>query len=474
LRHPFTAPRLVALAAPAALFVAVFSVYVHTPYGQLTDPKYAFLTAESLLTRRSWDVTPYLPHLALAPGPAAQEAAPRVPYQLRRIDDRLVYAFSPGTSLLSVPLVAVMRGLGYTSIDGRGLYDRDLELAAQLRLASFLTASAVLLLFALARRELPLFAAAVVAATAALGTTLWTTASRALWTHTWTAVLIAAALLELHAWERGRRRRPVWLGLLFVAMFWVRPTSAMIVAIGTLFVAVRHRTALARLMATGAFGAAAYALHSLMIWNWQLPRYLEQGRALGQSREPLGFLVRDLIDPDRGLLVSTPAILAIAWGLGRRRPRPESRALVVLCTVAVVGMMVLYATGPFFVSGPLGPRFLTDIVPFLVLLAAIAWRARHDDEAGRGIPRWRSVTASAVVLFLAVASYAAQEVWTSTRSPGRRKPHSLRADGQSPWRTASERLAGWRWQALPQFTYIHRWLPESDDAAPAVESEDSP
>jgi hypothetical protein len=447
-------PQLVAVALGVTLFGTSFWVYSRTRYGPLLDAKYALLTSESLLERGSWDLLPYLAHLAPDRDPSLPKH--RFPYQLARVDGQLLYIYPQGTALLTLPFAAVARLGGYSAIAENGRYSSQRELRAQRLLASGVTALTVTLVFAFARREVPPGAALVVALAAAFGTTLWTTAARALWMHTWSAALAAAALLEVQAWESGRRRRPILLGSLLVALFWVRPTNAVAAAGFALFVALRHRAALLRLLATGAAGLAGFVALSFATWGTLFPRYFGHTRGIGRAHSMLSNLLRDLIDVERGLLVSTPVVIALLWALARRGVPRDRRALAALAGGVALAIWSLYLMSYYRPKGTPGPRYLTDIVPYLAALGAMAWRARREAERHAETPRWRRAAATAAVLVLVAAGVAAQSVWSQRRLRARRPPVAEVEPAQRKRPTPVEWLAAWNWRHLPQVTYLRR------------------
>jgi hypothetical protein len=435
------------------LLVALLSfwVYQRTRFGPFLDPKFALLTSESLLERGSWDLSPYLP--GAAGGKDGPDAPRRWPYQLVPREGRLLYLYPPGTPLLTVPLAVVVRTAGFSALDANGGYSTGDEMRAQRLLASAITALTVGLIFAFARRELPPFEALVVALAAGLGTTLWTTASRALWTHTWTVALGAAAMLEAQRWESQRKPRPLWLGALLVALFWVRPTNA-VAALGfTAFVALRHRAHLRRLLLVGALGLVAYVSWSLVTWGAPAPVYLENTGGLGQARSLSRNLFRDLLSTDRGLLVSSPIVIALLWGLGRRGVPRSRRALAALAGGVALGIWTIYLTGPFKLSGTPGPRFLTDTIPYLAALGALVWRGRLEAEARTPVPRWRRAAATGLVLLAVAAGVAAQAEWSDQRLRGGGRRARAEQWRQGPPTTAEE-LAAWDWRGLPQTRFV--------------------
>ena len=169
-----------------------------------------------------------------------------------------------------------------------------------------------------------------------LGTSLLSVASRNLWSHSWSVLVGAAIWLELARWEDGERRRPVWLAALLVASFWIRPVNGLVVVAVSVFVALRHRVALPRLVAVGTTGLVAFVLFSLALWGEALPPYY-----LGERVAELRFgeipaaVAGLLLSPTRGLVSFTPVVIVVAWCLARRGAPPARRAIVALA-VAIV------------------------------------------------------------------------------------------------------------------------------------------
>jgi hypothetical protein len=368
------------------LVAGCFAVYRASPVRTVSDPYFAVLTSESLLTRGSWDLSPYLSELEERAGRRGEQlAAPadgsldstssgfsRRNYQLRRRGDALLYFYPPGVSLLAVPLVAVTRLAGLTAIDGEGRFQFRRELEVHAWLGALIAAAGAGVLFRIARRELAAGPALGVALAAAFGTSLWSSASSALWTHTWTVPILGLALLELLRWEDGGARRPVWLGALLVAAVWVRPTSAIAAAATTIFVLVRHRAALPRLLATGTIGLVAFVAWSEIVWGAPVPLYYRLGRRAELGGFASAFLGL-LMAPSRGLLVFSPVLAWVAMVLARFGVPAARRPLALLSALVASLQIALYATWPYWWGGgSYGPRLLTDLVPYLAWFGALA------------------------------------------------------------------------------------------------------
>lgn len=439
----------------AAVFALALGLYLQGTKAELLDSRYALLVSESLISRGSWDVAPHL-------GPPAtsvegEEARRRAwirrgrgggpgPYQLVREGEARLYYFPPGTPLLSAPLLAAARPFGYGVLhpDGRYAYQKERQL--QEVLAPLVTAGALVLLLGVARRELPWGWSLGIVLSAAVGSSLWSVASRMLWSHTWSVVLLAAAWLELLRWEDGGKPRPAWLGALLVAAFWVRPTNALVALGVTLVVALRHRRALLRLIATGALGLAAFVATALAVWGEPLPPYFSAERTSEISAaDALDSLAGLLVSPTRGLFSFSPILLLIpiafaVWGI------PRSRRLLALVAVAILSAhLALYGIWEHWWAGSsYGPRLLTDFVPFLVWLGALALRSAREGPR----PGWLKPVLVAVAIPLLAWSalshgagvFSRRIMHSTSMSGGRSDPHLL-----------------WQWRRAPALQQLRGW-----------------
>ena len=438
------------------LFLFLAAVYALCPERELHDARFALTTSERLVSGRGWDLRPVLARRAEAP----ENDRPRrkgywgrpgnrfvAPYQLLERDGRWIYFFPPGTPLLSTPYAAAVRLAGISTLGPNGLYRYRREERLQGALAALLTAAAAVVLYRAARRDLPRAASAALALGAGLCTSLLSVASRNLWSHTWSVLVGAAVWLELARWEDGERRRPLWLGALLVAAFWIRPVNALLILGCALFVACRHRAALPRLVAVGAAGFVGFVLFSRALWGESLPPYYLGERTTQIRFDEIPAAVAGLLlSPARGLLSFTPLLLVVVWLLVRR-PIPGGRGPMVALATSIVGVHVLFyafwenwmALGATF-----GPRLLTDVVPWLVALAAVAWRAQRAAGVRRRASR---VALGAVVVLCGAWSLLSHGAGAVSPAITVRVARS----GAKGWTTLAD------WSHAPAVRVLERW-----------------
>lgn len=272
--------------------------------------------------------------------------------------------------------------------------------------ASVLVSLAVTFAFLHARQRLPRNRALLLATGLGVGTGYWSTASRTLW-QTETAVFaLALAILAFAApTERisGRGALAIGIGLGLASA--TRPQLAPIVVVLLVGTWVRSHprnaaaaTALIAMFVTAAcaanfqwFGHPLGALPLLRDMNSQVHR---TGPSFQFSLEGLVGL---LISPSRGLLIFSPVVLVAAAGIPGSFAKGWRSALP-WCSLALACQYALYGSYAVWWGGhTYGPRYLLDVLPVAVPLAAVAMArsyGRTETVAGAAVLAWSIVVAA--------------------------------------------------------------------------------
>jgi hypothetical protein len=348
------------------------AVFLLSPNRQVTDSHFTLLLSQNLLRHGSFALDRYfVPPLDAARHPRLRSNG--LPSHIREAaDGHLYYFFPPGSSVLSVPFVAVMNRLGWSAVGPDRRYDIEGERRMQAVLAATLMGGVTALLFAIARAFVSALPAAAAALVAAFGTQIWSTASRGLWSVTWQIALIAVVLWMLVSHERrGAPLRPALLATLLCWAYFVRPTSAIFALAVVVHLFRRARPLLPRFVLAAAFWLAGFVAYSFFHFGELLPAYYEGGRL---SLEGWGaHLLGNLIAPSRGLLVFCPVVLLIGWGLVRSSRRLPAPTLVVPASFAIGAHLAVISAFPDWAGGhSYGPRMTADLVPWLFLVGVIA------------------------------------------------------------------------------------------------------
>ncbi|QDU20716.1 hypothetical protein [Urbifossiella limnaea] len=415
LRSPKLSPtRLGRLAVDAvviyALFWASHAVYRgSTGVPQVCDSAYSMAVAETLAKTGSPDMTATVPTDAAARGSLpGYQAAGDLPYHVvphPAGSGRLYYGYPYGSVLLSVPWVKHYSARGLSALDADGHLSYSNECEIQTRVAARVGALLVVLLYLVGRAVLPTWAAALVAVGFAFGSPVWSTLARSLWSHTWAAVWLSAAIGLLLA---GRRvARPTWrsdliLGVgvgtcLFWAAFCRQHLAISGLAVGA-YMLVWNRRQLAFLILGGGSWVAVMVAASLVYFGTPTPPSVyTAGMIDGRDVAERFFWL--MLSPSRGLLVYCPFLVVVAGMLVAFRGTLPDRPLLAPALLAVgVHTAVFSCYVGWYAGWSYGPRYFCDVLPWFVLLTVLAVRGMLADD-GRGRRA------------LALAALAATTVW---------------------------------------------------------------
>lgn len=266
--------------------------------------------------------------------------------------------FPPGVAILALPILVPAVIAGVSPADATALL-----LLGHLA-AAVIEAIATLLLWSVLRRSGSARWSVGLVLLYALGTSVRTVASQALWQHSGVHLATAAALWLVFTDRPVSRHRELLAGVAIGLGTVVRQTSALVlpgVARGRTF-----------LWTVAGFGVGVLPL---LVYNAvAFGNAFEQGYGAKPFDTPvLAGLYGLLLSPSRGFMIYTPylafavAALVLAW----RRPGALARRLRGLGVSAAL-TLVLYATYTEWWGGRVfGARFLDDLAP--ILFAALGW-----------------------------------------------------------------------------------------------------
>ncbi len=201
----------------ALILLVSFWVFRQAPVQQAGDSRYTMLLAENIIEHHDFALERY--HL------------PDPDYRLEASRGHRYYYFPPGSSLLSVPFVALMHLRGVRAIRGHDLYNVVGELFIDARLAAIVMAALGALAYFMARVLLPVPWSVGISCMTVFGTQVLSTASRSMWSDTWGITLVAYAfLLLLQDAAQAKRLNVGALATVVMFSYVVRPTNSLVVA----------------------------------------------------------------------------------------------------------------------------------------------------------------------------------------------------------------------------------------------------
>lgn len=366
-------------AAASIILVISFLIFWRSPVHHMADSRYQMLFSQQLLRNHRFGIEPKtFPECRWDVPEQLWQRGRDFPYHLERFNGRFYYWYPAGSTVLSVPYLAVANAFGISVIDRNGLYDEHADERLQALLAAMLMAGLTVVVFFTARLFLSRWWSAVVSATVGFAMPVWSIASRTMWNHTWGIFLLSLIIYYLARQQakQVRLNRPVLLASALAWLYFIRPTfSGAIIAVA-IYVFAWHRQIFLRFAITGAIWLAAFIGYSWYQFGHLLPLYYQSGGAkfVGISLEALGG---NLISPSRGLLVYVPIVLFIVYLLVRYRA-VHPRLVLLGSAAVIVHFIILSALVPWHAGHSYGPRYSTDLVPWFALLAILGIEARQN------------------------------------------------------------------------------------------------
>ena len=386
------------------IFLLAFLIFKSSRLHPINDSKYSMMLSQCLIDHHSFQLDHYaVPRLpALQRGDYVQNGDI---YQIEQVGPHLYYFFPPGSSILSTPFVLLANAFGTSAVKPDNSFNLPGETKIESLLAAFLMAALAAIFFYMARLLLPVSYSLLVTLGGALGTQIWSTASRAMFTDTWAVLLLSIVVFSVLAYEtKGTRLRPVLLASLLAWSYFVYPSYAVHVAAISLYLLfIFKRRQLITYVSTGIGWASGFVIYSWHNFGQLLPNYFRPGRLL--FGKFWTALPGNLISPSRGLLIFVPAVMFVAYLLIRFRRQLPNKRLVVLAIAAMVSHLIVISGFDHWWGGhSYGPRLMTAFVPWLVLLSILGLSAMLKSRmAGTGVARFERLATSAIGIVLLAA-----------------------------------------------------------------------
>jgi hypothetical protein len=393
-------------AVAVLIFVVALLIYLVSPIATTSDAKFEMHVALSFYKGLHGELAPWLPAIR------AQYPLDGLPYHLTTTATGIYSVYPIGTPLMVVPYIAADDALGghLMSELGQNIAPWHDHFAA-----STISAAAVAVLYLAMRRRQASVTAALLATTVfALGTTVWSTASRGLWQHGPLIFCFSVAIFFLS-------RKPIRLIDAAAAGFalgyavltrQVAGIALMTIALALLSMNWRAAFVLGLAAIPPMLVNVAYDLHA---FGWIGNPYVSQyAGSVSWSWTAFAGL---MVSPQRGLLIFSPILLFAGYGfvhlVRERRASSLDWAYLGYC----LSLWVFLAFWPGWHGAySYGPRLMSDALPFLVLYLAPAW----DAMARR--PALTAMSGFFLLLAVSIAIHARGatdwDAWRWNRHPG--------------------------------------------------------
>jgi hypothetical protein len=343
------------------IFVFVLSIYLASPVTDGTDTIWQIYVSMSFVKERNLDLDEYR-HLV------------DMDYKVQEINGHIYSYFPIGTPLLASPLTYLENRFlpkkngkslsSYLSKNIPNVYTTDL---AKLD-ASIIVALAISLFFLIAREELDLFKSIFITSIFAFGTSAWSTASRGLWQHG-PSILMLTSCLYLAVLAKHKPWLISFTGIPLAFAYIIRPTNSISLVLFSGYIFFKYRKYLLPYMAWLLLILGGFVYYNFSVYGTILAPYYAASRLGNQPLLFLAALAGNLISPGRGLLVWSPVFILIGPQVFRIIKNISSSSLEFCLLIIILGHWAgissfnQWDTGWF-----LGPRFFTDMTPYLMFL----------------------------------------------------------------------------------------------------------
>lgn len=337
--------------------------YYNLPTIQIADSLHSILLTETIINDKKIDISEYFD--------TESNLGAEFPYQIEQVNNKKYYHFPHGSSFLSTPLVYILNTMGVRAIND-GNYSIANEVEIQKILSSGITAATVVIIFLILRIFSKNTTSLLITVIFAFSTPLSSTLSRGLWAHTWLVLLLSIAIfIILRNINSKTFPNPYILATIVSWMYFVRPTASISIIAISILCLVYFKKILFRYCLTGAIWLFAFITYSLYNFEALLPSYYLASRL--SSENILLAIIGNLFSPSRGLFIYSCFLIPMIYLSIKNKNIGEYKAILVISFIAIIANLLVISSFPHWWGGhSYGPRFMSDIIPWLVVISAIA------------------------------------------------------------------------------------------------------
>jgi hypothetical protein len=203
-----------------------------------------------------------------------------------------------------------------------------------------------------------------------LCTSIWSTATRALWQHGPLVLMLIIAMLFLH---RAMKRSALiqYVSLPLAVAYLIRPTASIPIVVITSYVFIYYRPWLIRYLSWAMLIAIPWIAFNLWIYRLIVPPYYLGAHSYAGAPSFEAAVAANLISPSRGLFVFSPVLLFALSGLVLSLRDKEQRPLhLAYGAIVIMTLVTISLTEQWWGGYCYGPRLMTDVIPYLVYFTA--------------------------------------------------------------------------------------------------------
>lgn len=343
------------------IFLLIFSIYLLSPLAITTDSRFAIATSYSLIKEGNTDLDEYY-------------NINQNHYAIEKINGHIYTMYPIGTHLLATPFVFLFSKM-FPNFKNNLSYNIPFATRMELLIASFITALTAIFIYKITyilsqSNKMSITSVFIFA----LATPAWSTASRVLWQHGPSMLMLAISLyLIILAKNNPKMIQFVSLPLFF--SFFIRPTNFISVGLFSIYILIFYKKYFLKYIAWGMLIVIPITIWHLSLYHAILPNYFirpcQTCKITPDSNlSLLSGLAGTLISPNRGLFIFSPVLLFSIYGayLIIKKKLEPNRLPYFIVAIIILHWILISTFREWWGGFAFGPRYFTDVMPYFVYL----------------------------------------------------------------------------------------------------------
>ncbi len=357
------------------LFFLVFGVYLLCPVITSYDSVYSIPLAKSILYEGNFDLDEYL--------------SIKGEYGTTKLNGHYYYYFPYGPSIIAVPFVFVfdtimthfkegiqkiledilaLLGISQDKISKLMNDEIIFNMLYEKIIASFISSLCAIVFYYITRNYLDHSNSLYLTLIFAFTSSLWSVASRALWSHGPSILFLELAVLGI-LYAKEKPEIIPYVGVPLSIAYIIRPTNAISLALFSIYILYSNRKCYNRILYYCVFTALPLILFvslNLSIYNSLLPPYFLAERITNISPYFFEALAGNFISPARGLFIFSPILLLSIYGVYLKFKTHTIEPFdLVLIAIVIFHWLAISNFSHWWAGHSYGPRFFLDVTPFI-------------------------------------------------------------------------------------------------------------
>lgn len=354
-------------AVPFLIFIVVFFTHNNSPVAHFSDSRWIIYESMSLIKEGNLNLDEYKDLIA------------KDDYRIRYRDGHIYSQYPIGTPILVTPLVFAIDKIGnhFCNFD----FERYLKAVRPTEetilpeidvfIASCIVALSTVVIFLIGRLFLNTGLSLLLVFIFAFCTQAWSTASRALWQHGPSMLMLSLALY-LILLAKKRQYLIIYLGLPLLFASFIRPLNIISAVIFSIYIVLFYRRYaiyyfLFPLCLIGLYLfliKPAFCYSSFGVYKEYVP-HIAKYELKRLTFEPL---LGNLLSPSRGLFVFTPVFLFSIAGFAFKsyKRRIENLDYFLMAVIFFHWIAISSIGSEWWGGHSFGPRYFSDMTPYLI------------------------------------------------------------------------------------------------------------